>query len=180
MLTADKIVLAKQPETGQFRQWWLNMLEQVSQAHVDSDGAYRCAKQCQLRPLSDDEIDNPCKFYAHLDAKWSAALNLVVRGTVASSIAVAQQRADAAERRITGRRKAAIVWDYFQTSAAHGGLYSFQNLMAVKLTNNILVDFQAKWLTVCQGLKELVAEAIRRDLLYKQIKDKPPLKFDID
>ena len=52
--------------------------------------------------------------------------------------------------------------------------------MAVKLTNHNLVDFQAKWLTVCQGLKELVAEGIRRDLLYKQIKDEPPLKFDID
>ena len=143
MLTADKIVLAKQPETGQFRQWWLNMLEQVSQAHVDSEGAYKWAKQCQLRPLPDEEIDNPSKFYAHLDAKWSAALNQVVRGTVASSIAVAQQRVDAEGRRISGRRKAAIIWEYFQISAAHGGLYSFQNLMAVKLTNHNLVDVQA-------------------------------------
>ena len=155
-------------------------LEQVSQAHVDSDGAYRWAQQCQLRPLPDEDIDNPNKFYAHLDAKWSAALNLVVRGTVASSIAVVQQRMDAAGRRITGRRKAAIVWDYFQTSAAHGGLYSFQNLMAVQLRNHNLVDFQAKWLTVCQGLKEPVAEAIRRDLLYKQIRDEASLKSDID
>ena len=84
--------MTKQPETGQFRQWWLNMLEQVSQAHVDSDGAYKWAQQCQLRPLPDEDIDNPNKFFAHLDAKWSAALNLVVRGTVACSFAVAQQR----------------------------------------------------------------------------------------
>ena len=87
---------------------------------------------------------------------------------------------DAAGKRITGRRKAVIVWDYFRTSAAHGGLYSFRNLMAVQLHSHNLVDFQAKWLTVCQGLKEPVAEAIRRDLFYKQIKDEPPLKFDVD
>ena len=156
------------------------MLEQVSQAHVDSDGAYKWAKQCQLRPVNDEEIDNPSKFYANLDAKWSAALNLVVKGTVASNISLAQQRADAAGRRITGRRKAVIIWEYFQTLAAHGGLYSFQNLMAVQLHGHNLVDFQAKWLTVCNGLKEPVAEAIRRDLLYKQIKDELPLKFDVD
>ena len=143
LLTADKIVLTKQPEsTGTFPQWWLNMLEQVSQAHVDSDGAYKWAQQCQLRPLPDEEIDNPSKFYAHLDAKWSAALNLVVKGTVASNIAVVQQRMDAAGKRITGRRKAVIVWDYFQTSAAHGGLYSFQNLMAVQLHSHNLVYFR--------------------------------------
>ena len=98
------------------------MLEQVSQAHVDSESAYRWAKQCELRPLPEKGIDNPTKFYAHLDAKWSAALNLVVRGTVASDIAVVQQRMDAAGQRISGRRKASIVWNYFQTSAAHRGI----------------------------------------------------------
>ena len=143
LLTADKIALSQQPEIAHFRQWWVTMLELVSSAHVDSDGAYRWAKQCELRPLNDEEIDNPCKFYSHLDAKWSAALTSVVKGTVASSISVMQQRADAEGRRISGRRKAAIIWDQFQTSAAHGALFSFQDLMAVKFKNQNLADFQA-------------------------------------
>ena len=92
-----------------FRQWWITMLELVSSAHVDSDGAYKWAKQCELSPLSDYEIDNPIPFYAHLDAKWSAALTSVVKGSVAASISVAQQRADAEGRRISGRRKAVII-----------------------------------------------------------------------
>ena len=136
MFTADKIVLSKQPEMPGFRQWWITMLELVSSAHVDSDCAYKWAQQCELNPRDDDDIDNPKPFFAHLDAKWSAALTSVVRGTVASSISVAQQRAHAEGRRITGRRKASIIWDNFQTSAAHGALYSFNDLMAVKLKNH--------------------------------------------
>ena len=101
------------------------MLEQVSQIHVDNDDVYKCVQQCGLRQMPDYEIDNPSQFYTHLDAKWSAALNLVVRGTVASSIAVAQQRVDAEGRRISGRRGVAIILDYFHTSAAHEGIYSF-------------------------------------------------------
>ena len=75
-------MLGKQPEMPGFRQWWITMLELVASAHVDSDGAYKWAKQCELSPLNDYEIDNHCKFYAHLDAKWSAALTTVVKGTV--------------------------------------------------------------------------------------------------
>ena len=95
----------------------------------------------------------------------------MVKGTVASKISVAQQRADAEGRRISGRRKAAIIWENFQTSAAHGSLYSFQDLMAVKLKGHNLAEFQARWLTVCQGLKAPVPDDIKRDVFYGQIKE---------
>ena len=178
LLTPDRIVPAKRPYTGAFRQWWISMLEQVSQAHVDSDCAYRQARQCQLRSLPDDEIDNPSASFEALDAKWSAPFNLVVQGTVAANIEVAQQRADAEGKRITGRRKAAIVWYNFKISAAHGALYSSQNLTAVAIKIIILEESNTKWRTVCQGVNELVSEEIRRDLLFKQLKDEPAMKFD--
>ena len=73
MLTSEKMVIPKLPDTPQFMSWWNGMLETVVSCFVDPSSALAFCKQCEVRPVNDEEIDNPSRFYAALDAKLAAA-----------------------------------------------------------------------------------------------------------
>ena len=64
------MTLAKLPDTPAFKRWWNDMLDTVASCSINLDAALRYCKQCELRPVVDDEIDDPLRFFRRLDAKW--------------------------------------------------------------------------------------------------------------
>ena len=108
-MTSDKMTLAKLPDTPAFKRWWNNMIETVASCFVDPHAALRYCKQCELRPVNDEEIDNPSRFFRCLDAKWSKALSDIVSGTVAADITLYQEKVMQGSSLMSARRKAVII-----------------------------------------------------------------------
>ena len=125
----------------------------VASCFIDPDAALRYCKQCELRPVNDAEIDNPPRFYRGLDAKWSKALSDIVSGTIAADITLYQEKVMQGSTLMSARRKAVIIWDYYQTSANRGGMYSHENLVACTLVGQDLLGFSKRWRDVNQGFK---------------------------
>ena len=69
MITSEKLSIPKLPDTPQFMSWWNGMLENVASCFVDPQAALAFCKQCEVRPVNDEEIDNPAKFSRALDAR---------------------------------------------------------------------------------------------------------------
>ena len=179
-LTTEKMSIAKLPDTPQFMTWWNGMLEHVASCFIDPASALAFCKQCEIRPVSDEEIDNPSRFYAALDAKWASALQTIITGTIAADVINYQAKRMSAGSLMSGRRKAVIIWDHYQTSANRGGMYSYENLAAVAIKGQDVLDFSKRWRQVNQGLKADVPEDIRRSLLYKQLNGVAKLNFYLE
>ena len=68
-----------------------------------------------------------------LDAKVLSAISNVLEGEVARQIDSFKEREAHAGRLVRGRRVLAKLDAYFATSALHGSLYEFEDLLGVKL-----------------------------------------------
>ena len=135
------MVIPKLPDTPQFMSWWNGMLETVASCFIDPASALAFCKQCEVRPVNDEEIDAPSRFYAALDAKWAAALQSIITGAIAADITNYQAKRMDSGSLMSGRRKAVIIWDHYQTSANRGGMYSYENLAAVAIQGQDVLGF---------------------------------------
>ena len=113
MITSEKLSIPKLPDTPQFMTWWNGMLENVASCFVDPQAALQFAKQCEVRPVNDEEIDNPVKFFAVLDAKWATALQSIITGAIAADVVNYQAKRMDSGALMSGRRKAVIIWDHY-------------------------------------------------------------------
>ena len=112
-----------------------------------------------------------------LTSRSSAVMN-VLEGEFARQIDSVKERGAHAGRLVRGRRVLAKLDAYFATSALHGSLYEFEDLLGVKLINENLVTF-LNWDTVFSGMKAAPEDNFLEPLFHRQIKKCKSISHDI-
>ena len=175
---AEKVVFPKIPQLENYRNWRPRVLEAVIAACNKPDHAFNWLSKVwdkETKVYDPKDTDG----FATLDAKVLSAVTNVVEGEFAGQINFCKEREAHAERLVRGRQVLAKLDAYFATSALHGSLYEFEDLVGVTLIKENLATFTSSWDTVLSGMKVAPEDTFLEPLFHRQIKKCKSISHEI-
>ena len=175
---AEKVVFPKFPQPENYRNWRLRVREAVVAASNKPDHAFKRLSKVWDKDTKIDDLRDT-EGFPTLDAKVLSAITNVLEGEFARQIDSFKEREAHAGRLVRGRQVLAKFDAYFATSALHGSLYDFEDLLGVKLINENLITFMSNWDTVLSGMKVAPDDKFLEPLFHRQIKKCKSISHDI-
>ena len=154
------------------------MREAVVAASNKPDHAFKWLSKVWDQDTKIDDLRDT-EGFPTLDAKVLSAVTNVLEGEFARQIDSFKEREAHAGRLVRGRQVLAKLDAYFATSALHGSLYEFEDLLGVKLVNENLITFMSNWDTVLSGMKVTPEDQFLEPLFHREVKKCKSISHDI-
>ena len=168
------------PDVSRFREWRTAVRSAVSGAYGRPNKAFRWIRRVESKDITYDQLGQLRRRFEALDSKLGAALTNLASGEVARILLRNDEEQNKVGRRVCGRQKLLLIYNYFKTNHDPNVYHTIVDLSKVTFRGDgRLTEFYDQWLAILAGMQDHPPDTAMEELFVDKLRSSQVLREEI-